>query len=321
MLAAQIHARGRVLQKIGLKSLSKMPDKKLCFVIGPIGEPESEPRIHADWLLEGIIEPVLAEFPDFRVKRADQDPRPGLIDAQLINDLLNAELVIADLSFLNPNVYYEIGIRHMAQKPIIHMQLSTEKPPFDLSLYRAIKFSRAKYRDLGHAQAELRRAIQSVLEKDYEIDNPVTSARGRVKLNESATSEQKIFIDQFDALGERLEMLEDQIRFLYPDNLLAQPGRDVPFASLVMNIRVKPKDGTNGVFEMIRSWMLRNFSNIFTTKLVKDELSINVLANRANVERARKIMLEENWPSEIIKSFRVANVRNANAPVPDQLTD
>ena len=110
-----------------------MADKKLCFVIGPIGEAETESRIHADWLLEGIIKPVMKEFAGFTAKRADHDPTPGLIDAQLINDLLNADLVIADLSFLNPNVYYEIGIRHMAQKPIIHMQLATQKPPFDLS--------------------------------------------------------------------------------------------------------------------------------------------------------------------------------------------
>jgi len=86
-----------------------MPDNKLCFVIGPIGDEGTDFRIHADWLLEGIIQPVLSEFPEFNVKRADHDARPGLIDAQMINDLLNAELVIADLSFSNPNAFYEIG--------------------------------------------------------------------------------------------------------------------------------------------------------------------------------------------------------------------
>jgi hypothetical protein len=116
--------------------------KKLCFIIGPIGAEDSEARVHADWLLEGIILPAMADFPEFHVKRPDHDSRPGLIDSQMINDLLNADLVIADLSLLNPNAFYEIGIRHMAQKPIIHMQLATEKPPFDVSLYRAIKFSR-----------------------------------------------------------------------------------------------------------------------------------------------------------------------------------
>ena len=73
--------------------MSNKATKKLCFVVGPIGSEDSETRIHADWLLEEIIQPVLLEFPDYEVKRADQDPRPGLIDAQLINDLLTADLV------------------------------------------------------------------------------------------------------------------------------------------------------------------------------------------------------------------------------------
>jgi hypothetical protein len=83
---------------------------KLCFVIGPIGPEDSDVRTHADWLLEEIIQPVMNDFPEYQVRRADQDHRPGLIDAQLINDLLTAELVIADLSGLNPNAFYEIGM-------------------------------------------------------------------------------------------------------------------------------------------------------------------------------------------------------------------
>jgi hypothetical protein len=45
---------------------------KLCFVIGPIGDENSDIRIHADWLLEQIIEPVMADHPDFKVQRADK---------------------------------------------------------------------------------------------------------------------------------------------------------------------------------------------------------------------------------------------------------
>jgi hypothetical protein len=41
--------------------------------------------------------PVMSTFSNLQVKRADHDTRPGLIDVQMINDLLNAELVIADL--------------------------------------------------------------------------------------------------------------------------------------------------------------------------------------------------------------------------------
>jgi hypothetical protein len=88
--------------------------------------------------------PVMSTFSNLQVKRADHDTRPGLIDVQMINDLLNAELVIADLSLSNPNAFYEIGIRHMTQKPIIHMQLATESVPFDQTLFRSVRFLHAR---------------------------------------------------------------------------------------------------------------------------------------------------------------------------------
>jgi hypothetical protein len=187
---------------------SSRPQSKLCFVVSPIGAEDSEERIHADWLLELIIKPVMADFRGYRVKRADEDPRPGLIDAQMINDLLKAELVIADLSLLNPNVFYEIGIRHMVQKPIIHMQLTSERPPFDVSLYRAVKFARKRPKDLETARADLKRAVEAVLVEGYEVENPVTNTRGRIKLQEHATSEQQVLLAQLEAIQNRLQRLE-----------------------------------------------------------------------------------------------------------------
>jgi hypothetical protein len=166
--------------------------KKVCFVIGPIGDQDSEARIHADWILEEIIQPVLSEFDDYLVVRADQIAPPGMIDAQVIRYLLDAEIVVADLSRENPNAFYEIGIRHMAQKPIIHMQLADEKTPFDLSLYRTLKFSRSRPSELRKARDELKRTLEAVLAEDYKVDNPVTRARGQIKIEQEATPEQRI---------------------------------------------------------------------------------------------------------------------------------
>src|SRR4029077_4166673 len=86
---------------------------KTCFVVGPIGDAGSPTRGHADWLLDEIIQPVFAEhFKDFEVIRSDKIAQPGMIDSEVINHLLDADLVIADLTFQNPNVFYEMGIRH-----------------------------------------------------------------------------------------------------------------------------------------------------------------------------------------------------------------
>jgi hypothetical protein len=186
-----------------------MAEKKLCFVVSPIGKSDSEARTHADWVLDGIIRPVMAmpEFSDFAVKRADDDARPGQIDTHVIDDLLNADLVIADLSLLNPNVFYEIGIRHMVQKPIIHMQLASENVPFDVSLYRAVKFSLAKHRDVEAAKSELEKSVRAVLADGYQVENPVTGARGRIKLEEHATPDQQVLLEELGALKSRMDQL------------------------------------------------------------------------------------------------------------------
>jgi hypothetical protein len=116
--------------------------KKTCFVVGPIGGDDTPERVHADWLLKGIIIPVFWEhFPNFEVVRADTINAPGLIDSQIIERLLTFDLVIADLSFLNPNAFYELGIRHSQGGATIHMVRKGDRLPFDNSMYRAIVYS------------------------------------------------------------------------------------------------------------------------------------------------------------------------------------
>ena len=150
----------------------------------------------------------MSQFAEFSVVRADQIAPPGMIDAQVIQYLLESELVIADLSRENPNAFYEIGIRHMAQRPIIHMQLADEKVPFDVSLYRTLKFSRTRPSDLRKARDELKRAVEAVLADDYKVDNPITRARGQIRLEEEATPSQKVLMEQIRAIQYRLDTIE-----------------------------------------------------------------------------------------------------------------
>lgn len=184
----------------------KKAKTKLCFVIGPLGVENSAARIHSDWLLEEIIRPTMMGFSEFQVIRSDEISDPGLIDAQIIKLLLKADLVIADLSMTNPNAFYEIGIRHMTEKPIIHVQLAEERIPFDVSLFRSIKFSRLRPSDLRIARLELKRQVEAVLTDGYDVQNPVVNARRAMGLDSDEPHEVHM-------LKERIKALEKQLGF------------------------------------------------------------------------------------------------------------
>ena len=75
-----------------------------CFVISPIGDEGTEHRKHADLVLSSLIEPALRAL-GLTAVRADKISIPGMITGQVIDHVARARLVIADLSFGNPNVY------------------------------------------------------------------------------------------------------------------------------------------------------------------------------------------------------------------------
>lgn len=113
---------------------------KTCFVLCPIGKEKTALRERSDSFIKNFIEPVVSDF-GYEIVRADKIAKPGEISEQIIKLLLEAELVIADLSTHNPNVFYELAIRHATGKPFIHMLEQGEDIPFDVHDFRTIHFS------------------------------------------------------------------------------------------------------------------------------------------------------------------------------------
>lgn len=182
--------------------------EKTCFVIGPIGAENSEIRRHADWLLEGIITPVVTEF-GFRIVRADKIATPGMIDSQVINHVIDAELVVADLSNWNPNVFYELGLRHMAEGAVIHMiDRANEEIPFDVKPYRTILFGWASFNEFEQSKEDLRAQVREVLDETHAVDNPVIRARGQIKLRETASPKEQEILSMIEDLRSQVRGLE-----------------------------------------------------------------------------------------------------------------
>jgi hypothetical protein len=118
-------------------SEARKPWDNTCFYISPIGEDGGEQRKHADLFLGQIIEPAL-EKSGLRVVRADHIEQAGMITSQIIEHILYARLVIIDLSFHNPNVFYEMALRHAIKRPVIQVMRKADRIPFDVKEFRTI---------------------------------------------------------------------------------------------------------------------------------------------------------------------------------------
>jgi len=110
----------------------------VCFVVSPIGDADSIERKHADLILSAFIEPALKDLGMVAV-RADKISKPGLITGQVIDHIARAKLVIADLSFGNPNVYYELALRQATRKPVLQLIRRGDKLPFDVIQFRTVE--------------------------------------------------------------------------------------------------------------------------------------------------------------------------------------
>jgi hypothetical protein len=171
-----------------------MPElSKRCFVISPIGAQGSAERKHADMTLNAIIRPALAESgTEFFVTRADESSEIGMITDHLISEILESDLLVADLSFLNPNVFYELGIAHAIEKPVIHIAHRDTKLPFDNVGYRAVLFDPTDWHSQVDSRKQIAESARKAMTNGSVVSNPITHARGWKRLKTSADSEQHI---------------------------------------------------------------------------------------------------------------------------------
>lgn len=108
-----------------------------AFVAMPFGIKDD---IDFNAVFDELIKPAL-ESAGFEVFRADQEMRAGNIRTDMFQELLLADLVLADLSIDNPNVWYELGVRHALRKRgVVHITCRRGQTPFDLLTERSVRY-------------------------------------------------------------------------------------------------------------------------------------------------------------------------------------
>lgn len=151
--------------------------QKICFYITPIGSDDSEQRKHSDLFMASLIQPALAEL-GLTVVRADQIGEPGMITSQVLEYLKRSRLAVADLSYLNPNVFYEVALRHALRLPVVQLIRRADKLPFDVNQSRTLVFDTTDIYSLVPKLQTYRSEIASQARKAMDdpesVGNPVS---------------------------------------------------------------------------------------------------------------------------------------------------
>src|SRR5689334_11582052 len=104
-----------------------------------ITERDVPAEVDFDALWERVYQPVLEDL-GYQAVRADRDVG-ALIISQMIQRLAIADLVVADVTIANANVYYEVGVRHAAKATgCVLVGADWARPVFDLEQMRALRF-------------------------------------------------------------------------------------------------------------------------------------------------------------------------------------
>jgi uncharacterized protein DUF4071 len=158
-------------------------DRPACFVLTPFGQkPGPRGMIDFDAMYRTIIAPAIVEA-GLDPVRADAEVGGGVIHKAMFERLLISEYAVADLTLNNPNVFYELGVRHGNHGRVTVLLSAEDSAPFDVTLLRTLRY---RIEDRGVPSddetvrirtalaSKLREARQGITSADVS-DNPIAA--------------------------------------------------------------------------------------------------------------------------------------------------
>lgn len=180
-----------------------MSDSKKAFILMPFQEP-------FDSYYPAIFKPSLEEA-GYEVSRADDllTPSPIMLDIQ--RSILEADLVLCEMSGKNPNVFYELGLAHASGKPAILVSHKEEDIPFDLRHVRVILYDYSKAGWEEKLRRDIKTAVKAVEESDRIWPPPLIAYKDSSAPIRSISSEIKFNLQEIDKFLSHEYVVEDGV--------------------------------------------------------------------------------------------------------------
>lgn len=148
-------------------------DLKKVFVISPIGSPGTDKHRKATLALDYIIRKALPGN-IWEVTRGDGSLSPDSIGHDIIKRISAADLIVADLTDHNANVFYELAIAHGWSKPVIHMIEQGQSIPFDIADLRVISYELSDPASVDATIKIIAGMSVEIMKPDYKPITPLT---------------------------------------------------------------------------------------------------------------------------------------------------
>lgn len=212
--------------------------KKTCFVVMPIADMNGYENGHFARVYEYLIKPAL-EKNNYAVERADDTVKSDYIVVGIVKKIITSDLVICDLSGRNPNVMYELGIRHAFDKPVVLIKDKVTEKVFDIQGLRYYEYEQSLRIDTVKKDVEkISMSIQETFEdKGKSINSLVALASVKsatIPDDTPITAEGQLILNALNSIGKKLDLNEHSDQ------------EDVRHGFKVIGSRVIFNDGSSG---------------------------------------------------------------------------
>lgn len=202
---------------------------KECFVIMPIADMDGYPTGHFQRVYDWIIKPA-CEAAGFKAARADDVASSSFIVADILKSIVNAEMVICDLSGLNPNAMFELGLRQAYGKPVALIKDNETRRIFDISGIRDVEYDVSLRADLVQQNVK---QITKMIQETSGDESTFSSLMALVDIDAASlpqrtevSDDSKLILQGLHRLSERMALLETSSKPVGMDNINSRIALD-----------------------------------------------------------------------------------------------
>lgn len=193
-------------------------DTRTCFVIMPFGEKQDVAGVTVNFDLfdDTFIVPTV-EGAGLSCERADRVDEAGNIHRRMFELIWTADVAIVDLSLLNPNVFYELGIRHaLRNSTTILLRRRGTNIPFNVSNLSVIEYDETDAQNLTAVGQKIGRYIRAGYERGH-VDNYVNDVLGlRISARPKPVTVRQVFRYAIDGLdGKHINIITGDLRNIH----------------------------------------------------------------------------------------------------------